>query len=144
MQIVVPGTAGEFDRLFGEAYANGSPTYYRLSATSNPTEYPVRFGKLEVVQRGSRATIVAVGPTLSAALPAVKDLDVTVLYCTTVAPFDAATLRGECQGLLGFAHARRAPTRRDRLAGDNDRRRRGRQRVVGLRAWRPHQPADER
>lgn len=97
MQIVVPGTAGEFDRLFGEAYANGSPTYYRLSATSNPTEYPVRFGKLEVVQRGSRATIVAVGPTLSAVLPAVKDLDVTVLYCTTVAPFDAATLRGECQ-----------------------------------------------
>ena len=55
MQIIVPGTAGEFDRLFGEAYANGSPTYYRLSATSNPMEYPVRFGKLEVVQRGSRA-----------------------------------------------------------------------------------------
>jgi transketolase len=97
MQIVVPGTAGEFDRLFREAYANGSPTYYRLSATSNPVEYSVRFGKLEVVQRGSRATIVAVGPTLSATLPAVKDLDVTVLYCTTVAPFDAATLQIMCQ-----------------------------------------------
>ena len=98
MQIVVPGTAGEFDRLLCEAYANGSPTYFRLDATNNPIEYPVRFGKLEVVQRGSWATIVAVGPTLAATLAGVKDLDVTVLYCTTVAPFDAATLRGECQG----------------------------------------------
>src|ERR1051326_5034495 len=41
MQIVVPGTAGEFDRLFCEAYANGSPTYFRLDATNNPIEYAV-------------------------------------------------------------------------------------------------------
>src|SRR5256885_3472118 len=34
MQIVVPGNAGEFDRLFREAYANGCPTYYRLSVKS--------------------------------------------------------------------------------------------------------------
>jgi transketolase len=98
MQIVVPGTAGEFDRLFREAYANGSPTYFRLSGSTNPVEYPVRFGKLEVVQTGSRATIIAVGPSLAYTLPAVEDLDVTVLYCTTVAPFDAETLRANCQG----------------------------------------------
>lgn len=97
MQIVVPGTAGEFDRLFRESYANGSPTYYRLSETINPIDYPVRFGKLEVVQRGSRATIIAVGPTLAATLSAVEGLDVTVLYCTTVAPFDAETLGATCQ-----------------------------------------------
>ena len=30
MQIVVPGTASEFDTLFRESYANGSPTYYRI------------------------------------------------------------------------------------------------------------------
>src|ERR1051326_418645 len=48
MQIVVPGNAGEFDRLFREAYANDAPTYYRMSANENPVEYPVRFGKLEV------------------------------------------------------------------------------------------------
>jgi transketolase len=29
---------------------------------------------------------------------AVKDLDVTVLYCTTVVPFDAETLRATIQG----------------------------------------------
>jgi len=98
MQIVVPGTAGEFDRLFRETYANGSPTYFRLSVASNPVEYPVRFGKLEVVQQGKQATVIVVGPALSYTLPAVADLDVTVLYCTTVVPFDAETLRAKCQG----------------------------------------------
>jgi len=97
MQVVVPGTAREFDHLFREAYANGSPTYFRLSASTNPIEHAVRFGKLEVVQTGSQATILAVGPSLAYTLPAVKDLDVTVLYCTTVAPFDAETLRANCQ-----------------------------------------------
>jgi transketolase len=97
MQIVVPGTAGEFDRLFREVYANGSPTYFRLGASTNPVEHPVRFGKLEVVQTGSQATILAVGSSLAYTLPAVEDLDVTVLYCTTVAPFDAETLRANCQ-----------------------------------------------
>ncbi len=98
MQIVVPGTATEFERLFRETYANGSPTYYRLASENNPVEYPVRFGKLEVVQRGSQATVIAVGPMLAATLEAVKDMDVTVLYCTTVAPFDAERLRAVCQG----------------------------------------------
>src|SRR5271157_4046704 len=49
MQIVVPGTPGEFDALFRESYANGSPTYYRLTVKSNPVEYSVRFGELTVV-----------------------------------------------------------------------------------------------
>jgi transketolase len=80
MQIVVPGTASEFDRLFRETYANGSPTYYRLASTNNPVEYPVRFDKLEIVQRGSQATVIAVGPMLAATREAVKDLDVTLLY----------------------------------------------------------------
>jgi transketolase len=93
MQIVVPGTPSEFDRLFREAYANGAPTYYRLSVTNNPVEYPVRFGKLEIVKRGTQATVIAVGPALARVLPAVEDLDVAVLYCTTAAPFDAETLR---------------------------------------------------
>src|SRR2546421_10066845 len=34
MQIVVPGTAGEFDRLFRETYDNGSATYYRLASSN--------------------------------------------------------------------------------------------------------------
>jgi transketolase len=93
MQIVVPGTAGEFDTLFRESYANGFPTYYRLTVKSNPVEYPVRFGKMVIVKQGKQATVIAVGPMLAAVLAAVEEMDVTVLYCTTVAPFDAETLR---------------------------------------------------
>jgi transketolase len=93
MRIVVPGAAGEFDSLFREAYASGAPTYYRLGLKRNSTDRPVRFGQLDIVRRGSRATVVAVGPMLAPTLAAVQDLDVTVLYCTTVAPFDGATLR---------------------------------------------------
>jgi len=36
---------------------------------------------------------VAVGPMLDPVLEATADLAVTVLYCTTVAPFDCQTLR---------------------------------------------------
>src|SRR5216683_7614139 len=97
MQIVVPGTPGEFDALFREVYANGSPTYYRLAIKSNPVEYPVRFGELVVVKQGKQATVIAVGPMLASVLPAVEDMDVTVLYCTTVAPFDGETLRAASQ-----------------------------------------------
>jgi transketolase len=92
MQIVTPGTPGEFDALLREAYANGSPTYYRLAVKSNPVEYPVRFGELVVVKQGKEATVIAVGPMLASVLPAVEDLDVTLLYCTTVVPFDDETL----------------------------------------------------
>jgi transketolase len=95
MEIVVPGTPGEFDTLFRAAYADGAPTYFRLAGQQNAMDRPVSFGRLEVVRRGSRACIVAVGPMLDRVLEAVKDLHVTVLYCTTVAPFDADTLRAE-------------------------------------------------
>jgi transketolase len=93
MQIVVPGTAREFDRLFRAGYANGAPTYYRLSSANNPIEQDVSFGKMNVVKRGEQATVIAIGSALSYALPAVEGMDVNVLYCTTVAPFDAETLR---------------------------------------------------
>jgi transketolase len=93
MHIVVPGTPAEFDALFREAYADGAPTYYRLGLKCNPEDRPVHFGQLDVVRHGSRATVVAVGPMLASVLAAVADLDVTVLYCSTVAPFDGETLR---------------------------------------------------
>lgn len=96
MQIVVPGTALEFEKLFRQSYANGSPTYYRLSTRNNTCEQPVEFGKLAVIKRGRAGTVIAVGPMLEATMRAVEDLDVSLLYCTTIAPFDCETLRQEC------------------------------------------------
>lgn len=93
MEIVVPGTPAEFDALFRETYADGAPTYIRTSAQVNRASRPVRFGQLDVIRRGSAATVVAIGPMLDRVLEATEGLDVSVVYCTTVAPFDAAGLR---------------------------------------------------
>jgi transketolase len=93
MQIIVPGTAAEFDTLFRQAYANGSPTYFRTSTRHNERNHRVELGRHELVRAGSLATIIAVGPMLEATLAATEDLDVAVLYATTLVPFDGATLR---------------------------------------------------
>lgn len=97
MEIVVPGTPAEFDRLFRAAYANPHPTYFRLSERSNPQTYQVEFGRANVIKQGKQATVIAVGTTLPPVLAAVQDIDVTVLYYTSVAPFDGDTLRQNCE-----------------------------------------------
>jgi len=96
IEIVVPGTAAEFDYLFRSAYKNGNLTYFRLSEQSNDQDQKVEFGQATVIRRGKRATILAVGPTLSRVIEAAERFDVTILYYTTVAPFDTNTLKGNC------------------------------------------------
>jgi len=93
MEVVVPGTAAEFDTLFRQSYADGAPTYYRLSTQPNRQDRHVEFGKLDVVRTGSQATVVAIGPMLDRTIEAVRGLDLTVVYCTTLSPFDHAGLR---------------------------------------------------
>lgn len=93
MEIVVPGTAAEFDRLFKQAYADGCPTYFRLSNAANTESHPVAFGEALVLQKGTRATVIAVGPLLGKVQEACNGLDVTLLYYTTLEPFDQKTLR---------------------------------------------------
>ncbi len=96
MEIVVPGADGELDVLFREAWADGQPTYFRLSERGHAQARPVRFGRAHVEQVGAAATVVVIGPLLDAVLEAARGLDVTILYYTTVAPFDAETLRAHC------------------------------------------------
>ena len=96
MQIVVPGTADEFDVLFRTTYDNGSPTYIRTSRDVNSESRDISFGKANVIKKRTTATIIAVGPILDMVLSAVGDLDVTVLYYTTLAPFDQKTLIDNC------------------------------------------------
>lgn len=88
----VPGHADEVAPLLRAAVRGEDPVYLRLSVRVN-TQAHRTDGRLDVVRRGSRAVVVAVGPMLDNALAATEGLDVTVAYAATVRPFDAAGLR---------------------------------------------------
>ena len=92
-QIVVPGTADEFHSLFMQSYDNAYPTYLRTSRDVNAQSYDVSLGKANVIKTGGKATIIAIGPLLDMVLEATKDIDVTVLYYTSVKPFDYEALQ---------------------------------------------------
>lgn len=93
MQVCVPGTPDEFEALLRQTYSNGAPTYIRTSVQQNNASRPARFGKLYLEREGRDGVVVAVGPMLDRTLAAVEGLDLTVLYATTVVPFDEETLR---------------------------------------------------
>lgn len=93
MEVVIPGSAAEFDSLFRQSYADGWPTYFRLAAQRNEAARRVRFGRLAVERRGGSGLALAVGPMLDRVLDAADGLDVSVAYLTTAAPFDAAGLK---------------------------------------------------
>jgi transketolase len=98
VEIVVPGSASEFDSLFKQSYKNGHPTYFRLSNKNNAASQEVEFGKAHVIRNGKKATVIAVGPMLDRVQEACKDFDVTILYYTTLQPFDHDTLRKNVHG----------------------------------------------
>ncbi|MFR9731669.1 transketolase family protein [Saccharopolyspora sp. MS10] len=88
----VPGHPAEFAELLrGELLADGL-AYLRMSERTN--EFPLPAGRgFQVVRRGSAGVVLAVGPMLRPVLAATGSLDVTVLYASTVRPFDGAALR---------------------------------------------------
>lgn len=92
MQIIVPGTPDEFKSLFLSTYDNGCPTYIRLSRDINKETRNVIFGEANIIKKGKAITIIAVGPMLEMVLEAAEDFDATILYYTTIHPFDARTL----------------------------------------------------
>jgi transketolase len=90
----VPGHPDEAEALLRHAVAAGDDkVYVRLSVQSNADGRPVDGARFLTVREGRSGVVVAVGPTLDAVLDATEGLDVTVLYATTVRPFDAAALR---------------------------------------------------
>lgn len=93
LELVLPGNAAEFDRLFIETYASGRPTYFRLSERGHDIGTEAGFGRAAVVREGKAATVIAVGPLLDSVLQAAEGVDATVLYYHTVRPFDAVALR---------------------------------------------------
>lgn len=96
-EFVAPGTAKQFIQLFNQAYRNGHPTFFRVSDHPN-TDYDVdvTFGKANVIQTGHLATVVVVSVMLDEVMKVCKDKDVTVLYYTTLEPFDYETLAKHC------------------------------------------------
>ncbi len=89
----VPGHPDEAESLLRAAAHADGRVYVRLSADSNAHPHAGEDGRMAVLRRGSRGTVVAVGPMADRTLAATEGLDVTVLYAATVRPFDAETLR---------------------------------------------------
>ncbi|MFI9599881.1 transketolase family protein [Streptomyces sp. NPDC052043] len=90
----VPGHPDEAETLLRHAVAAGDDkVYVRLSVQANAYGRPVDGEHVVTVREGRSGVVVAVGPLLDAVLSATEGLDVTVLYATTVRPFDAAALR---------------------------------------------------
>lgn len=96
-RIHVPGHADEAAALLRDEVAGEGRAYLRLSGEQNRAAYPT--GRMTALRRGAQGTVVAVGPTLDDVLAATEGWDVTVLYASTVRPFDARTL----VDTLGFA-----------------------------------------
>ncbi|MFF1920811.1 transketolase family protein [Streptomyces sp. NPDC058221] len=90
----VPGHPDEAEALLREAAAGDGRVYVRLSLQSNDRARPVGgTAGFTTVREGTGGVVIAVGPMLDNVLAATEGLDATVLYATTVRPFDGDGLR---------------------------------------------------
>nr|WP_203645049.1 transketolase [Streptomyces sp. SID14478] len=90
----VPGHPDEAETLLRHAVGAGDErVYVRLSTQSNRDALAVDGARMLTVREGRGGVVVAVGPLLDAVLAATEGLDVTVLYASTVRPFDSDGLR---------------------------------------------------
>lgn len=100
----VPGHPDEAEALLRHAYAAGDDkVYVRLSAQENAAPRPVDGLRFQTVREGGAGVVVAVGPLLDNVLAATEGMDLTVLYATTVRPFDDAALRAAAGRSTGAA-----------------------------------------
>lgn len=97
-EFIAPGTGAEFAKLFGQTHRDGNPTYFRLSDSTNKKEIDVDFGRANVIQTGTGATVIAVSTMLDTVLRTYGGRDVSILYYTTLLPFDRETLREHYNG----------------------------------------------
>ena len=93
VSIHAPSTPAEVDAVLRRTVAGSGLHYVRVVEQANAQALPDAPDRSHVVRRGAGPTVVALGPVLDAVLAATDGLDATVLYSTTVRPFDGATLR---------------------------------------------------
>ncbi len=97
--IHVPGHPDEVATMLRRAASTDDKVYIRLAEDRNQAALPVS-GKFTRIRTGSArgATVIAVGPMLDRVLAATSGSDVTVLYASTIRPFDSAGLRDARNG----------------------------------------------
>ena len=89
MEVTQPGNRKELDTLLRSQYNNGKPTYFRLSDNGHTLDVPVQFGKGNILHdRGAPVTVMTAGPILGNVMEACADLDVNVVYFSTIKPID--------------------------------------------------------
>ncbi|MFC8124527.1 transketolase family protein [Streptomyces sp. NPDC057302] len=99
----VPGHPDEAEALLRHAVAAGDDkVYVRLSVQSNAQALPVDGARFHTVREGRGGVVIAVGPMLDNVLAATEGLDLTVLYATTVRPFDGEALRRATEAGVGM------------------------------------------
>ena len=92
IEILIPGTPKQFETLFKHCSMNGRLSYFRMIDHCNKTEVDIEYGKAKVLKKGTKGTVVAFADALDVTISACTNLDVTLLYYTTAAPFDLQTL----------------------------------------------------
>ncbi len=94
MGVCQPGSKKEVDTLIRARYAGADPTYVRLSDNPHGLDIDVKFGKANVLKTGSeKLTIMTAGPIAGNVMEAVKDLDVNIVYFSTIKPIDGEVIR---------------------------------------------------
>jgi len=89
MNIIVPGSDNDFDQLMRQTYNMGKPNYYRLTEKGHTIDsLEISFGKGITIKSGNAGTVIAIGPMLDKVIDACKNMDVNILYYTTIYPFD--------------------------------------------------------
>ena len=97
VEFIAPGSAKQFIQLFNQSYRNGHPTFFRISDHPNTIyDLDVEFGKANVIKIGRKGTVIVVSVMLDEVMKVCKNEDVTILYYTTLEPFDKKTLTDNC------------------------------------------------
>lgn len=89
MEVIQPGSEDEMEALLRSQYANGKPTYFRLSDHPHTIKTNTEFGKGTVLKDvGAPVTVMTAGPLLGNVLEACADLPVNLAYFHTIKPID--------------------------------------------------------
>lgn len=100
LEVLQPGSPSELKTLLISQYANGKPTYFRLSDHSHGLNEPIRFGKANVLaDRGAAVTVMTAGPIAGNVVEACRELPVNLVYFSTIKPIDK-------EAITRFRHTR--------------------------------------